>query len=371
MNINENLLRGEEKTDLALRSLYESHGYLRYKMSKFEAYDLYAKNKDFLVSDNIITFTDAGGRLMALKPDVTLSIVRSSRVEEGCVQKLYYNENVYRTVGNTRSFREIMQAGLECIGDVDDCCIAESLILAAESLRIISPDCSLVVSHLGIISALLDRLGISGETRGAALRFLGEKNSRELADLALGRGDDTAAGALVKLIGIHGSIESVIPQLRELEIPEEPIKQLELLASALNDAGVSENVRLDFSVVNDMRYYNGIVFKGYVSGVPASVLSGGQYDKLLRRMDKAQKAIGFAVYLDAISRLTATAVKYDVDAVLLYDENAAPGAVYAASRALSKEYGSVMTAKKLPEKLSCRVVAKLEGSEVTVREANA
>jgi len=370
MNIRDSVLRGEEKIDLALRQLYESHGYLRYKMGKFEEYDLYAKNKDFLVSDNIITFTD-GGRLKALKPDVTLSIVRSSRVEEGCVQKLYYNENVYRTVGSTRSFREIMQAGLECIGAVDDMCIAESLILAVESLRLISPECSLVVSHLGIISALLNRLGISGEIRGKTLRFLGEKNAHELAALTESMSDRSAAEALVKLTSLHGSADSVIPVLRSLEIPEELLSQLDALSAALTEAGAADSVRFDFSVVNDMRYYNGIVFKGYVSGVPESVLSGGQYDKLLARMDKAQKAIGFAVYLDAVSRIAAEAVQYDVDAVLLYDENCRPGAVYSASRSLSEKYGSVMTAKKLPEKLSCRVIAKLEGSEVTILEANA
>ncbi len=91
MIIRDSVLRGEEKTDLALRELYESHGYIRFKMGKFEEYDLYARNKDFLISDNIITFTEGNGRLMALKPDVTLSIVRSARVEEGCVHKLYYN----------------------------------------------------------------------------------------------------------------------------------------------------------------------------------------------------------------------------------------------------------------------------------------
>ena len=38
-------------------------------MSKFEEYDFYAVNKDFLVSDSVITFTDTNGKLMALKPD--------------------------------------------------------------------------------------------------------------------------------------------------------------------------------------------------------------------------------------------------------------------------------------------------------------
>ena len=43
---------------------------------------------------------------------------------------------------------------------------------------------------------------------------------------------------------------------------------------------------IDFSVVNDMNYYNGIVFRGFVEGVPEGVLSGGQYDKLMEKMNK-------------------------------------------------------------------------------------
>ena len=131
MAINETLLKSEEKAVYALRSLYSRHGYSQFKMSKFEEYDLYVKNKDFLVSDGIIAFTDTNGRLKALKPDVTLSIINNSKDSSG-VQKLYYNENVYRISGSTHTYKEIMQAGLECIGQIgafetsvlpyEDCC---------------------------------------------------------------------------------------------------------------------------------------------------------------------------------------------------------------------------------------------------------
>ena len=72
----------EESTVFALRSLYSKYGYSQYKMNKFEEYDLYVKNKDFLISDSVITFTDTNGKLMALKPDVTLSIIKNTKDEE-------------------------------------------------------------------------------------------------------------------------------------------------------------------------------------------------------------------------------------------------------------------------------------------------
>ena len=80
--------KGEERMVQALRALYSSYGYAKYKMNRFEEYDLYARNKDFLVSGNIITFTDTDGSLMALKPDVTLSIVKGFREESQCVSRV-------------------------------------------------------------------------------------------------------------------------------------------------------------------------------------------------------------------------------------------------------------------------------------------
>ena len=106
-------LKGEEKVLMQLRSLYASYGYRTYKMSRFEEYDLYAGNKDFLVSGNVITFTDTDGKLLALKPDVTLSIVKSIRESKGLVSRVCYDENVYRVSDRSGTFREIMQAGVE------------------------------------------------------------------------------------------------------------------------------------------------------------------------------------------------------------------------------------------------------------------
>ena len=62
---NDQLLKNEERAVIALRALYQSYGYLPYKMSRFEEYELYARNKDFLLSDRVITFTDTRGNAVS------------------------------------------------------------------------------------------------------------------------------------------------------------------------------------------------------------------------------------------------------------------------------------------------------------------
>ena len=87
MQLDWTILRSGEQIMYRLRGLYERYGYRRFKMSKFEEYDLYVRNKDFLVSDRMITFTDALGILMALKPDVTLSIIKNTLAEEAAPER--------------------------------------------------------------------------------------------------------------------------------------------------------------------------------------------------------------------------------------------------------------------------------------------
>ena len=108
MTFNDSVLQSGEKIIFALRELYLQQGYTPYRMSKFEEYDLYARNKDFLVSDQVITFTDVNGRLMALKPDVTLSIIKNSKDQPTGLQKLFYNENVYRVAKGANGSDEIL-----------------------------------------------------------------------------------------------------------------------------------------------------------------------------------------------------------------------------------------------------------------------
>ena len=140
MNIENTILKNDEQVVLNLRKLYRKYGYACFKMGKFEEYDLYAQNKEFLISDRLITFTDTNGKLMALKPDVTLSIVKNYIYTPNFVNRLYYNENVYRVSEKTHQYKEIMQTGLECIGDLTLYNKCEVVSLAAKSLETVSSD---------------------------------------------------------------------------------------------------------------------------------------------------------------------------------------------------------------------------------------
>lgn len=332
-------------------------------MSKFEEYDLYVANKDFLVSDRVIAFNDTNGKLLALKPDVTLSIIKNTSCEAGEKTKVYYNENVYRVSGATGQFKEIMQTGLECIGDLDVSDIFEVLMLAVKSLGEISSDFVLDLSHMGILSSFLKEAGAGELFNKEILRLVAEKNSHEALAVCKKYGvEEKTADKIVMLTSTYGSpdkVLSVLLPLCESEDSKAAYSQLEKLSQLLFAAKLADKVRIDFSVAGNMSYYNGIVFRGFVSGISEGVLSGGEYGRLLLNMGKKQDAIGFAIYLDLLSELDFETKEYDVDVFLLYDESTSPILLLEKKNDLASLGYSVTSGKVVPKKLRCREILEM------------
>ena len=349
-------LKGEEKVLFRLRSLYSSFGYKTYKMSRFEEYDLYARNKDFLVSSNIITFNDTDGKLMALKPDVTLSIVRSIKDKSGTVSRICYGENVYRVSSSSGTFREIMQAGLECIGDVGLLELCEVASLAQMSLKAISKDSILTISHIGIVESLLNKIpeGLASE----AAKALAARNVSALEALSQANAEySEVLSKIAKLATISGSSDEVFSQLSEMGVDKKSLSELKTITASLDP----KMMRIDFSILDGMKYYNGIVMRGYVKGVPTAVISGGQYDKLMKRMKKKSRAIGFAVYLDSLERLLEEVSEYDVDVVLRYGEGDDIASVLKKAQKLRDEGKSVVTLREPAANLRYREMIDMGG----------
>ena len=353
--IDDKILKNEEKAVFALRSLYKQYGYLPFKMSKFEEYDLYLKNKDFLVSDRIITFNDVSGKLLALKPDVTLSIIKNTRDVPGTKQKVFYNENVYRVSSGAAHFGEIMQSGLECIGDIDITDVFEVCYLAAASLNAVSKNFVLDVSHMGVLSAILDEVSDDPDTRRKAIALIGKKNKHELSALCESEGLSHSAELLCSVVDMYGAPDRMLSELCKL-LPasvtdSSAFCELTELVRLLSGTPLYDRIKLDFSVVNDMRYYNGIVFRGFLEGISEGVLSGGEYDRLMERVGKKSRALGFALYLDLLESIDKSGADTDVDVLIIYDGSTAPEDVLDKKSELVAAGLSVQAQRVIPENL--------------------
>ncbi len=349
------LFSSAEELTRRLSALFTGAGYKNYKMRKFEEYSLYLKNKNFLQSQQLITFNDPSGRLLALKPDVTLSIVKNSKATARSSEKLYYTESVYRMDPRTREYREIQQMGLEMLGSVDAVSTLELLRLALEALSSCSEEFTLNLSHMQIATVILDEAaGDNTAVRLALLDALRRRSLHDIERIAKEEGiKETATEKLLALAKIHGRMKETLPTLRALVPDAEALRELEFLYSGLSDSPHADRLQLDFSMINDGRYYNGVIFQGYVAKIHKHVLTGGRYDNLAARFREGIGAIGFALYLSDLYPLLPRP-EFDCDILLLYKEDASPRAVLREAEELRAAGYSVRVEKEIPDGLRPR-----------------
>ena len=299
-------LQPKERASFALRALYEAAGCRKYHMGRFEEYGLYQENRSFLSSEQVITFTDLDGRLLALKPDVTLSIAKTAQPAPGETLRYYYHENVYRPSAESHTFKEISQMGLEVLGKVGEAEVQQAVCLAAQSLGQLGAEWVLEVSHMGYLFGLFDALEVPAAARAALLEKLREKNAHELLAAAKAAGlDDAAADTLCSVLSLSGGYSETLAKAEALcknDAMNAAVAELKALAGPL--AWMEGTIRLDMTLAGEMEYYNGLVFQGYLKALPRPLLKGGRYDLLMQKFTPGAGAIGFAIYLDEMDRLS-------------------------------------------------------------------
>lgn len=362
-------LYNDEISVLKLRKLYESCGFKKYRMGKFESYDFYAKNKDFLVGNRIITFSDLNGKLMALKPDVTLSIVKNADDMKNGRQKLYYTENVYRESKDIHEFKEIFQVGLEVLGEIDLFQTVEIITLAIKSLLEIDKDAILDISHMGYTEGLTDCLTNDPALRAKIHSLFSQKNAHDFLKLADKHSlPKNPVNTAVCIMNASTSNEDALKIAEENALNgkmQEAVTEIKAIYSILSDTGLDKHIKIDLSVTDDPGYYNGILMHGYVNGIPRDVLSGGRYDMLMSKMGKnGTHAMGFAIYFDALDRILHTKEKNTPDAYVIYDSLSSPDTLVSLTERLAKNNISYSALNSLPDSAKNATVYTVSGNEV-------
>lgn len=348
----------KQKKEEAIRSritdLFEAYGYEEYRMRMFEKYSLYLAHKDFLVSEKVITFTDLSGELMALRPDVTLSIVKNTKATKHNTEKVYYCENVYREDKQNSRFREISQLGLELIGRVGVVETAETVSLALGALSACAGDFVLELSHVDFVASLLGLCGFNEQTFASAKTALNAGNESGLRSIC--KQSELSQPLTEKICSLAtccGDLKETLPRLEKLVANDEMrgyYNDIKNLCETLSGEPHADKLRFDCSLTAEENYYSGIIMSGFVRGVPKAVLSGGRYDKLLAKLEKDAQAIGFAVYLGELAAYLNNDAE-PVDVLYIYGDMPA-GKVLREVRKLRGSGLSVRTEQVRPENVS-------------------
>lgn len=310
---------------LNLRKLYDSYGYKKISLPSFEEYELYNKNKDFILG-NILTIMNPSGDLLALRPDITLSIAKKiSKEKTSKYDKVYYQENIY-TTSKYAGYNEKEQLGVELIGKETLFLNFEIVSLALKSLEIMSKKNMLVLSHAGFISSIFENVELEYEIKEKIFEYINNKNSHDIK-IILEKNKNISAelkNLIYELPNLSGNIEEIEKKLSKYELNPEIVKILSELKN-LYDLIIKfydkKKVLFDFSIIKNLKYYNGLVMQGFIDKIPNAVLSGGRYDKLFEKFGVDTGAIGFAVVTDNLNEFYKNENQKDFDILLLYDES--------------------------------------------------
>ena len=239
-------------------------------------------------------------------------------------------------------------------------------MLALKSLRTIHGSYILNLSHLGILDGLLDQALTAGQDRTAILKAVGQKNLPALSQACQAlQMNEKYSEALKTLTCLYGPLRETLSQVETLaegEKMQQAVQELSEIRDIMEIYGLGDHIYLDFSIRGGSDYYSGLVFRGFVENVSSPVLSGGRYDKLIRRMGKIPGGIGFAVYLDQLGKKKK---EPEEEVLLLYEDGISPQQVIRTVSVLKQDGLRVRADRQIPGDCRYSRILKLTQGGVT------
>ena len=290
-----------------LRGKFAAAGFRFVRSAGLEYYDTYAGIRSAVGQEKMFKLTDKDGRLIVLRPDMTLACARIAatklRAESA---RLCYFTDVYDFSAGGNSDREVFQAGVELFGEGGAEADAAVISFAAECLREAGLQEFIIdVGHVGFYKGLLEGSGLS---EAAAEEIRGYINAKDAVntEIALRRtgASARAPAAILALPSLFGDV-SVLERAKSLTDNEMALSALSRLGevyACLKARGAEKYVSFDLGTVKSLSYYSGIVFTGLAEGVGAPVLSGGRYDGLCGQFGRELPAVGFALGMMRVLR---------------------------------------------------------------------
>lgn len=286
-----------------IMGVFKKWGFKQIDTPSIEYYDTFSLSNVDINQKRMFKMTDVDGSLLVLRPDITLPISRivATKMGNSEINKLCYAGNIFKT-GSTKNenlLREQFQAGVEFIGrggtDID----ADMIALAIESLKKVGiKNCIVEIGHVDFFNGLMKEHGIN-DVLAEEIRKLVEKKNMLEVEMLLYKNNvaESAKKCLTDIATLFGGRE-VINKARKMccnETSLNALSNIEKIFDVLVNYGYEENITIDFSLVQDIGYYTGMVFKCMTSGIGVPILSGGRYDKLLSNFGKNLPATGFAI----------------------------------------------------------------------------
>jgi ATP phosphoribosyltransferase regulatory subunit len=304
MDVHSDEYAAKEKITNKIKKSFKSFGYRQVSTPAFEYYDTFTALGG-LSKDEMFKLIDQKGRILVLRPDMTIPIARMAAGKSG-YQKYSYLSNIFRMNDKQNGMkREFMQAGVEFLGNEKEDADGETIALAIEIL--LENEVSgfqIDLGHVGFCRELLRECEIHKNQQNQLQYLIEQKNLMELENtLNAYKIKDSVKKAILEVPSLYGSAENVFQKAKGLiqnREMENAIGNLESVYDVLKDYNYDKYMTIDLGMLNPMHYYTGIVFKGYIQDYGKTILSGGRYDQLIKSNGSGTPAVGFGLNVDKL-----------------------------------------------------------------------
>ncbi len=298
----------KRKLEKDLDGIFEKWGYKEVITPTVEYYETFNQDFGTLKEEDMYKFFDNKGRILVLRPDMTVPIARVVETKlkdsEFPIQ-LRYNSNIFRvhkSLGGKRN--EYTDAGIELIGLEDVKSDVEVLVLALESMEKLGfKDFKLELGNSDFINGAFENGDFEDESKSVIAKYIDEKNMKSLEEyLDTLNIDKEYKDFFNKLPWLFGE-KDVLKKAEKLafnNVLKNKVNYLQKLYDELDELGYGSNITFDLGMIPRLNYYTGIIFKGYCEGVGTTVLRGGRYDNLIRPNKKNIPAIGFSIDINSV-----------------------------------------------------------------------
>lgn len=301
-------MRNYDRIQGKIISVIMNHGCKIIETPSFEDYDVYRHFFPQLRQEMVKTI-DTDGRVLVLRPDVTLPLVETAAREFPRADQLLkfgYVSTVFREYyGRSTYGKDFLQGGIEILGDSSPECDGEVVVMAAEILKAVGVDnIRIDIGTVAYTKALFDGLTLQEEQKETLGRYMSERNlvayNAYVDTLPV---DETARNALTTLPLLFGSYAATLSKARQLCINDgmrQALDRLEKTYDYILYAGCADKVQLDFGFASKIGYYTDMVFKVYVDGALYDVIDGGRYDSLSAQFGVDRPACGFGMNINLL-----------------------------------------------------------------------
>lgn len=310
-----------------MTSLFKSHGFSEVVTPSLEFYDVFTGKASAMPQEMMYKLIDSKGRILVVRPDNTMPVARVVSTKLKGFQpplRLYYNQNVFRINPSLSGRRdEIPQCGIELLGASGIKADIEVIVTAIEALKRVTSDFRIEIGNVAFFKSIIEELPCDADEKEQIRKYIESKNYAAINEaLEESAKTNAASRALIELPRLFGGAE-VFKKAAEIAPNKSAMDTLDYLRSiydVLLGMGLKNNIIIDLGLVQQIDYYTGVVFQGYMQNSGEPVLSGGRYDGLFDGLDLELAAIGFAVNTDAVARNCTIKEKSDrPDVLIFYD----------------------------------------------------